>query len=81
MSLPVRQTAAELEIADVELVKVRIMGQAEAVAQVARELRHVLHVAEESADYPRRRDLGVRRYLTVVFAPGAAIPPPRGGRE
>ncbi len=34
----------------------------------------VLPVAEESADYPRRRDLGVRRYLTVVLEPRAATP-------
>jgi hypothetical protein len=46
------------------------MGPPEAVDQVARRLRDVLPVAEESADYPRRRDLGVRRYLTVALAPG-----------
>jgi hypothetical protein len=48
-------------------VHVRVMGPPEAVAEVALRLRDVLDVAEESADYPRRRDLGVRRYLTVVL--------------
>ncbi len=59
--------------APVVLVQVRVMGQPEAVAEVARQLRHVLHVAEEPADYPRRRQLGVRRYLTALV-PGAADP-------
>lgn len=48
------------------LAKVRLMGPPEAVAEIARRLRQVLDVVEESADHPRRRDLGVRRYLTVL---------------
>ena len=79
MSLPVSATSgnapnAGAVEAPVVLVLVRVMGQPEAVAEVARQLRDVLHVAEESHDYPRRRDLGVRRYLTVVVVPGPAGP-------
>ncbi len=75
MSLPVWEASgnravarASAEAVAVELVKVRVMGHPEAVAEVTQQLRDVLHVAEESQDYPRRRDLGVRRYLTVVLS-------------
>ena len=50
-------------------------------SQVAKQLRGVVHVAEESTDFSRRRDLGVRRYLTVVLAPGTAISGIRGGPQ
>ncbi len=71
MSLPVSATRAHAPSAGAVqapfvLVHVRVMGQPDAVVQVARQLRDVLHVAEESTDYPRRMDLGVRRYLTVL---------------
>jgi hypothetical protein len=49
------------------VVNVRLMGPAAAVEAIADRLRDALAVAEESGDYPRRRDLGVRRYLTVVL--------------
>ncbi len=71
MSLPVSATSANVPgagavEAPIVLVHVPVMGQPDAVAEVARQLRAVLHVAEESHDYLRRRDLGVRRYLTVL---------------
>jgi hypothetical protein len=49
------------------LVRVRISGPPGAVAQVADELRRWLPVAEESGDYPNRRNPGVRRYLSVLL--------------
>jgi hypothetical protein len=58
-----------------QLVHVRVMGPPEAVEEVARRLGVVLSVAEESADYPRRCDLGARRYLSVVVEPVAATRP------
>jgi hypothetical protein len=54
------------------LVRVRVSGPPEAVAQVADELRRRLAVAEESGDYANRRDPGVRRYLSVLVAPSSA---------
>jgi len=63
------------------LVHVRVMGPPEAVEEVVRLLRDVLPVAEESADYPRRRDLGVRRYLAVLLGDGAATRPGGGVRN
>jgi hypothetical protein len=73
VSLPVCDASGDHASGDgpaARLVHVRVMGPPEAVEEVARRLRHALPVAEESADYPRRRDLGVRRYLTVVVEPG-----------
>ncbi len=86
MSLPVFATSgtgpnAGAVEAPVVLVHVRVIGQPNAVGEVARQLCEVLHVAEDSADYPRRRDLGVRRYLTVVLVPGAADPGRATGEE
>ncbi len=50
-----------------QLVRVRISGAPVAVAVAADRLRMVLGVAGESADYPCRRDLGVRRYLDILI--------------
>ena len=89
MSLPVWSASGNLadarataEAVSVELVHVRLMGQPEAVAEVARLLRGVVHEAEESDDVPHRRDLGVRRYLTVLLAVEgtSAGPAEAGGR-
>ena len=46
-------------------VKLRIMGDADEVAQVAAALRSVLEVERESEDYVNRKGEGVRRYLEV----------------
>jgi hypothetical protein len=53
-------------MAEPRLVRVRVSGPPAAVAQVADELPRRLTVAEESGDYPNRRDRGVRRYLSVL---------------
>ncbi len=79
MSLPVSATSgnalcAGAEEAPIVLVHVRVMGQPDAVAEVAHQLRAVLHVAVESHDYPRRRNLGVRRYMTVLVPAEAGHP-------
>lgn len=71
MSLPVRNAPGER---GAPVVNVRLMGAVDAVATISTRLREVVPVAEESRDYPRRRDLGVRRYLTVVLESGAATP-------
>ncbi len=75
MSVPVRNTSGTGPSGPdaPPVVKVRLMGPPAAVQAIARRLREVLAVADESADYPRRAGLGVRRYLTVV--PGTALPP------
>ena len=74
MSLPVRSTDVTGAVAadTPSVVKVRLMGPPTAVAEIARRLRAALRVMEESRDYPRRRDLGVRRYLAVMPAEEAS---------
>ncbi len=87
MSLPVSATSGNAPSAGaveaaIVLVHVSVIGQPEVVAKVVRQLCALLHVAEESHDYPRRRDLGVRRYLTVLVPAEEGRPRPGddGGR-
>jgi hypothetical protein len=49
-----------------QLVRIRVSGDPEVVAHVANLLRVLLAVAEESPNYPNRRDPGVRRYLSAM---------------
>lgn len=54
----------------VQLAKVRIEGNPDAVAALATLLRKQTDVVEESKDYPNRPPSeGVRRYLTVAVEP------------
>lgn len=49
------------------IVHVRLLGSVDAVERVARRLRDLLPVAEESRNYANHRDADVRRYLTVLL--------------
>lgn len=50
-------------------VRVRLNGLPEDVEKTAVALRVLMHVVEESADYPNRNSEFVRRYLTVIAEP------------
>jgi hypothetical protein len=63
----VSRAAGRPTVAD-QLVRIRVSGDPAAVAEVARVVQRLLTVADESADYPIRREVGVRRYLSVLVA-------------
>jgi hypothetical protein len=52
------------------VVKIRLLGAAEDIDQVADLLSAHGQVIDRSAPYPNRRDPGVRVYLTVVVQEG-----------
>jgi hypothetical protein len=84
LSVPVRKTCGTATAwSDAPAaVKVRLMGPPAAVEAIAHRMRDVMAVVEESGDYPRRRELGVRRYLTVTPANGpGTTPTPRRSPE
>ncbi len=66
-----------------ELTHVRVSGPAAAVEAIVRQLRRDLEVAEESRDYPNRREPGVRRYLSLIvdLEQGAGRRAPRAQAE
>ena len=80
MSLPVRTTSGPEGIEDGmedapepargAVVDIRLMGPPEAVADVVRRLGSVVRVAGDRGEFPRRRGLGIRRYLTVIATAG-----------
>jgi hypothetical protein len=52
----------------IELVRVRISGSGESVNELSHELTSLLRdrVVEVSSDYENEREVGVRRYLSVL---------------
>ena len=49
-------------------VKVRLEGNPEDVLEVARQLRRIWWVLDESRNYPNRTRMGfVRRYLSIIL--------------
>lgn len=53
----------------VHLVRVRVTGPSDAVDVLARRLRHLLHVAQQSGDYANRPpSTHVRRYLDILIS-------------